>query len=68
MDPSENFIRVVGDGLVRRLGLLDLVLIDGSGDRRKLEEERSQPKLYQNPRAMDPLENSVCVVGDGLIR
>ena len=27
VSPSENSVRVVGDGLVRRLGLLDLVLI-----------------------------------------
>ena len=39
-DPSENSVRVVGDGLVRRLGLLDLVLIDSDGDRWKQEEEK----------------------------
>ena len=39
-NPSENFVHVVGDGLVRRLGLLDLVLIGGDGDRWKLEEEK----------------------------
>ena len=31
----ENSVRVVGNGLVRRLGLLDLVLISGSGDQKK---------------------------------
>ena len=40
MDPSENSVRVIGDGLIRQLGLLDLVLIGGDGDRRKLEEEK----------------------------
>ena len=49
-NPSENSVRVVGDGLIRRLSLLDLVLIGGSGDQRMLEEERSQPKMDQNPR------------------
>ena len=40
MDPSENSAHVVGDGLVWRLGLLDLVLIGDDGDRWKLEEEK----------------------------
>ena len=37
---SENSVRVVGDGLVRQLDLLDLVLIGGDGDQRKLEDEK----------------------------
>ena len=43
VSPSENSVRVAGDGLVRRLGLLDLV---GDGldlllsDRWKLEQAR----------------------------
>ena len=40
MDLSENSVRVVGDGLVRQLDLLDLVLIGGDGDQRKLEDEK----------------------------
>nr|POF01970.1 pentatricopeptide repeat-containing protein [Quercus suber] len=40
IDPLENSVHVVGDGLVQRLGLLDLVLISGDGNRRKLEEEK----------------------------
>ena len=39
-DPLENSVRVVGNGLVRQLGLLNLVLIGNDGDWQKLEEEK----------------------------